>query len=1054
LTNQLGRYSITVPAARVQGQEATLTVSLIGYRSSSVQITLSSGTITQDFALATDALQLDEIVVTGVSGGAIERAKVPFSVGRVDASQMPVQAVNPLSQLQGRVPGANIASVSGRPGVAPQVILRGPTSINASGRGQEPLYIVDGIVLGSSIADLNPADIESVEIVKGAAASTLFGSRAAAGVISITTKSGSLDGIRFNVRSEYGFNDIERDFGIARNHPFLMDETGTRFCVQDAYGTSNLCARTIDYRAEQHRINNAPGDFALAPPSFPVDPGAVTSGDPLRRIYVAGRWSGKTYNAVDQLVDPKPIAINDFSASGNIGSTTFFSSLGHTKQGGAIMGLKGYERLNARVNLGHRVGDQWSFNINTSVTRATLDGTNQEEGGTGFFRLTRSPAIVDITQRDDDGRLFIRPNLGSAGVQNENPLYSFENTVREDVRWRYLGNAGIRYTPLEWLEADANFSIDRLNSNYFQFNNKGFRTTNANPATNNGLVFNGVDNTQSLNTSAGVAFRSSPADWLNSRLTLRWLYEQQNFDRRRIDGKFLRVRDVTSGANATDQHVIVANENQTRQMSYSAGLFLDVLDRYTFDFALRQDGNSRFGADNRWQTYGRASAAWLMGREEWFPSEKVTAFTVRASYGTAGNAPSYSAQYETFSIGSGGTLSAQTLGNPLLRPEVVTEIEIGTDIELLSRYGLTLTYANSLAKDQISDIPTSIATGFPRQWQNMGELRNKTFEAALTLPVIQRSGFSWNSRLNYASNRTMVEKLYEGVAPFWLGTDLQGTTEVIRVEEGMRFGTIVGRKFMRSCSDLPGNFASQCGAGKAFQKNQDGYIVWVGEGNNPGMGITHNLWNAQLPGAASPYGVATNWGMPIVMRDETGSQALLPLGNALPDFRVGMSHTIQVSNLSIYGLFEGSFGRSVWNQGKHWAHLDFLSKDLDQAHKSVEDAKPIGYYYRAGPADGLGGLGGFYNTLSPNNHFVEDASFIKLRELSASYRLGQVAGFGDWTVSLVGRNLKTWTDYTGFDPETGVASSGGRAGSGLINAIDAFTFPQLRTVSIVLNASF
>jgi len=1061
--NADGRYLLIVPAARVQGQQVTVTASLIGYRPVSAQITLSPGTITQDFQLVADALQLAEIVVTGVSGGAVERAKVPFSVGRVDASQMPVQAVNPLSQLQGRVPGANIAAVSGRPGVAPQVILRGPTSINANGRSQEPLYIVDGIVIGlesngrQNIADLNPADIESVEIVKGAAASTLYGSRAAAGVISITTKRGALDGIRFNVRSEYGFNDIERDFGIARYHAFLMDETGTRFCVQDAYGSGNLCARTIDYREEQKRINNAEGDYALAPPSFPVDPGSVTSGPILQRAFLAGSWPGKTYNAVEQLVDPKPITINDFSMSGNVGSTTFYGSLGHTKQGGAIMGLKGYERLSGRVNLGHRIGDKWQFDINSFVSRATLDGTNQEEGGTGFFRLTRTPAIVDITQRDDFGRLFIRTNLGSGGVQNENPLYSFENTVREDVRWRYMGGATVRYTPLDWLESDANFSIDRLNVNFFQFNNKGFRTTNSNPGTNNGSIFNGVNNSLSLNTSAGVAFRPRVADWVNTRLNLRWLYEEQDFDNRQINGNFLRVADVTAGANATQGQTITSSKNETRQMSFSAGAFFDVLDRYTFDFALRRDGNSRFGPDHRWQTYGRASAAWLMARESWFPTDKISAFTLRASYGTAGNAPNFRAQYESYNIGAGGSLSATTLGNPKLRPEVVTEIEVGTDIELLSRYGLTLTYANSISKDQILDVPISVATGFSRQWINAGSLRNETWEAALTLPLVQRASFSWNARFNYSNNRTTVEELF--VAPFWLGTDLQGTTEVIRIEEGVRYGTIFGRKFMTKCSELPGNFKSQCGPGKAFQKNSDGYIVWVGEGNNPGMGITHNLWNAYLPADQAPYGDVTKqglyWGMPIAVRDETtGTQALLPLGSALPDYRIGMSHTIQYRNLSVYALLEGAFGRSVWNQGRHWAHLDFLSKDIDQGGRSVEDAKPIGYYYRAGPADQSSGIGGFYNVLAPVNHFVEDASFMKLREVSASYRVGRIGGFGDWTVSVVGRNLYTWTDYTGFDPEVGVGNTNSGAGSGLINAIDAFTFPQLRTVSLVLNASF
>jgi hypothetical protein len=444
-----------------------------------------------------------------------------------------------------------------------------------------------------------------------------------------------------------------------------------------------------------------------------------------------------------------------------------------------------------------------------------------------------------------------------------------------------------------------------------------------------------------------------------------------------------------------------------------------------------------------------------MSRESWFPDDLVSVFTLRTSYGTSGNSPSFGAQYETFTIGSGGTLTANTLGNPKLRPEVVSELEFGTDIELLGRYGLTLAYANSLAKDQILPVPVAVSTGFPRQWQNAGELRNKTLEAALTVPLIQRPGVSWVGRLNYSRNRAVVEKLY--VQPFFMGTELQATEEILRVEEGLRYGSFFGRKFMTRCSELPANFQSQCGGPtSAFQRNDEGYLVWVGEGNNPGMGITHNLWNAVLPTSQAPYGVQAAWGMPILIREENGSPALLELGHALPDYRIGMAHTIQYRRLSLYGLVEGVFGQSAWNQGRHWSYLDFLSKDVDQGGKSVEKAKPIGYYYRAGPGPGgnPNGLGGFYDILGPNSHFVEDASFVKLRELSASYNVGSIGGFGDWTVSVIGRNLKTWTDYTGFDPEVGIGSSGGAAGSGLINAIDAYTFPQLRTFSFGLSTNF
>ncbi|NLG63278.1 MAG: hypothetical protein GX539_13650, partial [Candidatus Cloacimonetes bacterium] len=216
------------------------------------------------------------------------------------------------------------------------------------------------------------------------------------------------------------------------------------------------------------------------------------------------------------------------------------------------------------------------------------------------------------------------------------------------------------------------------------------------------------------------------------------------------------------------------------------------------------------------------------------------------------------------------------------------------------------------------------------------------------------------------------------------------------------------------------------------------------------------LWNAVLPAEQAPYGVQASWGMPILIREEDGSPAILPLGHALPDYRLGMSHSLGWKGFSLYALVEGAFGQSVWNQGRHWSYLDFLSHDVDQGGKSVETAKPIGYYYRAGPGPGgnPNGIGGFYDILGPNNRMVEDASFVKLRELSLSYNVGRIANFGDWTVSVIGRNLKTWTDYSGFDPEVGAGNSGGAAGSGLINAVDAFTFPQLRTLSFVVSTSF
>lgn len=1051
-SNEAGRYTIAIAPERVRGQTVVLRVRSIGFLPESRQMTLTAGTQTADFTLKPDINRLQEVVVTGVTG-ATERAKVPFSVSRVDSADMPVVAVNPLSQLAGKVTGAQISGISGRPGQAPAVILRGPTSINAMGRAQGPLFIVDGVLLGSSLADINPADIESVEIVKGAAASSLYGSQAGAGVIQITTKrgKGGADGVRFNARGEYGLNDIEGDFGIARYHTFLTDETGKRFCVLDAAASSGVCSRTIDYRAEQARVNGAPGDFALSPPSFPVDPGATVSGDILRRAFLSSQWNGRVYNAVAQLVDPKPVTINDVSMSARRGSTSIFSSVGYTQQGGAIMGLEGYDRVNGRVNVGQTFGEHWSFDANSYFSRSTADGSNQEEGGTGFFRLTRTPAIVDITQRDTLGRLYIRTNLGSGGVQNENPLYSFENIERSDVRYRYLGGANVRYTPLSWLDAEGSFSIDRLNGNFAQFQNRGFRTTNSAPNTNGGLVFNGTSNSQTVNGGGQLTLRPSLFSSIATRFNGRVSYLQEDADFRRIQGLFLAVSDVNTGENATQQQSISSNSSSSRQLSFSGGANFDILDRYTVDLLVREDGNSRFGADRRWQTYGRGSLAWLISRESWFPSDKITQMTLRASVGTAGNSPNFSAQYETYSIGAGGTLSAQTLGNKNLRPEVTTEYELNTELELFSRVGLSITYARGDTKDQILPVPVAVSTGFATQWQNAGRMENTTWEASLSMPFIRRPNLTWSGRVNYTTNKTVVKEL--SVPAFNIGPGVQAAGQMILIEEGKRYGTIVGRKFLTSCAELPASYRSQCGsATSAFQRNDEGYIVWVGEGNNPRMGITDNLWNAFLPASVAPWGVKTSWGMPIILRDDLGTGQQVDLGHALPDYRIGVSNTFSYKRLALYGLLEGAFGQSIWNQGRHWSYLDFLSHDVDQGGKSIEAAKPIGYYYRAPAPDNGSGIGGFYDILAPNNRFVEDASYMKLRELSASYHFGRLAGGGDWSVSVIGRNLFTITDYTGFDPETGV--SGGQSNSGLINAVDAFTFPNLRTLSFVVSTSF
>src|ERR1051325_7825454 len=239
-TNAQGNYTITIPAARVLGQAVNLRVRAIGAQPGVKPIRITEGPQTVDFQLKQDINRLSEVVVTGSVEG-VERSKVPFSVGRVTAEDIPVPALDPIRALQGKVPGLRIAQAGGGPGSTPEILMRGPTSINATNRSQQPLLIVDGVKTIGSLEELGGLDIESVEVVKGAAGGSVYGTTAANGVIVVKTKRGNAqEGVKFNVRSEYGTSDFNSlNYGMPINHPLQLDESGKRFCVA---GSSTVAA--------------------------------------------------------------------------------------------------------------------------------------------------------------------------------------------------------------------------------------------------------------------------------------------------------------------------------------------------------------------------------------------------------------------------------------------------------------------------------------------------------------------------------------------------------------------------------------------------------------------------------------------------------------------------------------------------------------------------------------------------------------------------------------------------------------------------------------------
>ena len=1055
-SNAAGNYTITIPGARVRGQSVVLRARSIGQKPAQAAVVLRPGVINQNFELQADVNRLSQVVVTGVAG-ATEQTKVTFSLARVDSADMPVSGVNPLTQLQGKVAGAAIVSSSGRPGAQPAVLLRGPTSINATGRGQDPLYIVDGVILNGPLPDLNSLDIESIEVVKGAAGASLYGARAGNGVIQITTKTGKGGGdnvVRFGFRTEVGGGDIYNKVPLAQNTFLATDATGQLFCSNDAIpqaaGTySQPCVRKIDIYAEALRINELGGDFSLSPQTFRFDGGIA--GAPSQRnlagLYQVNPWP-VTYDAVDATVTSGTFQTSNVDVTGKYQGANFFGSVSNTGQSGSIRGLNGLKRNTVRLNVSQQLGTRWTVGLNTYYGRIGQDGVGQD-GGNGFFRLTRVPAFANLTSTDAFGRLYIRSNPLNQGAQNDNPLYSFKNATREDTRDRFLGNLDVKFTPFSWLDVQGQFGYDRSNGSALTVQDRGFRTTTSAPTTNNGTIARLSFGNQSYNTSFNATARHQFGK-LNAKLNARYLYEQQDSTSLNNSGNNVPFPGLQNSGALFQNLAIGSGSSSVRGIGMFLSTDLDYDDKYILSGLVRRDGSSLFGAGNRWATFGRFSGAYRLSQEKWWPSAVVNEFKLRASRGSAGGRPSFPAQYETFTV-STGVINPTLLGNRLLKPEINTETELGVDAEILNKYGLTVTYAQSTIADQILPVPQPFVKGFSSQWQNAGELQNKVWEVSVNIPLISRPNLSWSTRINFDRVRSEITKL--GVPEFFSATNLQGADNSFRFAEGEKLGTFYGRRWVRQCSQLPTAFRIDCGAfnsGAIYQPNRDGFIVYTG-GFSQDSAYTNNYYQAQL--AAGPWGQRLNYGHLIQLRDSvTGNLTPQKLGSALPQYRWNFSNTFSFRRFNVYTLFDATVGQKVYNEGLHWSLGDFATKQQDQANQSVTTVRPIGYWWRGGPPINGAGIGGFYDLLSASEYSTEDATYGRLREVSLSYRVGKVGGVGNWTVGLVGRNLLTVTNYRGFDPETGL--TGGQLGSAVLNGVDRFGFPNLRTFTFSLGSSF
>lgn len=1031
LTDAQGRYNIVgVPAGT-----HTLRVQVIGYNAASREVTVTAGSATTaDFQLESGAIALQEVVVTGVSGATI-KAKVPFAIATVTAEDIQVPSTSAAGAIQGKVAGATVVSGNGRPGEPPTILLRAPTSINASGRSQEPLYIVDGVILGSSMIDIGSQDIASIEIVKGAAASSLYGSRAANGVVQITTKRGASiadDEIRYTVRSEYGQSDLPGEFWLTQSHEYAMNDAGTAFIDTE---TGQECA-FLDFGIVE-------GCETLSPAGQRAEPGERAD---AWNTYQVGQWPGETFDQVDRFFTGGDFMTNHVSASGRSGATNFHVSFNNSLDEGVMIGHNGFERNDFRINLDQAVQKNLTVSASAFYSRSERDTRNGQ-----LFDLTRQKAGVDLAAcQDEDGRIIEGSNCiddlenmllltDPTNDESPNPLYYMLYSQPVEERGRFLGSLNGNYSPLEWLDLQANISYDRLDEENTNVVPLGYRTTGS---SNDfyGWMDRSLSAQDALNASVSSRFTFDLTDEITNTTQLRYLYEAENSHFFEAEGERFQVSGIPQ-LNALDSEFYDADssEQATRSDGYYLITNLDMYDRYILDAVVRNDGSSLFGEDERRQWYGRVAGAWRISQEPWFNAPIFDELKVRYAYGTAGGRPRFSAQYETYSVGSSGIVPG-VLGNKELKPEFSVEQEMGVDASLMNGLFVTnLTYATSTTEDQILLVPLPSYAGFGSQWRNAGTLDSNTWEASLDARLVQTDDFFWSARL--IADRTRQEITQLDVPAYTEGVSGQNLGGVFYVREGEAIGTFYGVQVAENCGHLP--TGASC---DQFEVNDEGLLVWVGNGS-----LADDNWGAT--GTVEGVG-AVRWGVPMrgQCTDEiTGERTgYCNLGTTTPDYSLGLSSSMSWKGFSLYGLVDATQGIVVYNQPLQWAVFKRTAGTMDQADVPMEDRKPIGYFDQTYSVSGLG----------TSSLFVEDGSFVKLRELAVRYTVGDetlnrlpgISAFSGVTLSLIGRNLKTWSDYRGYDPEVG--SGGGGLGSAAIARVDGYGYPNFRTITVGLELNF
>lgn len=751
-TDKDGQYTVSVPA------NAVLVVSTIGYKTVEIPV---EGRAIVNVELAPDSEFLEDVVV--VAYGTQSSKTVTAAVSSIKADALKdAPNVSFDAMLQGQASGVQVASPSGGAGAQAKVLIRGVSSISA---GTDPLYIVDGVPISSStisagytesngLADINPADIASIEVLKDAAATALYGSRAASGVILITTKQGRKGETKVTYDVNYGYAQptriaqmMDADTYLAYKNEAVKNARGT-----DDYGTNP----------------NYPKAFNLMTDS---------QGNPIKT-----NWNDLIFK--NGIVQNHTLAL-----SGGSDKTQFYASANFSDNDGIIVGDK-YTRYGVKANVSTKVNKWLKFGVNAAYAYAKTQAADasRNDGVFAAAGLPRQAMIMPpiLPAYNEDGSYYTANGgqyIGSGGITISTLTYPNAMAQLESFNHvnttRLIASGFTELTPVKNLTLKSQFGVDYMteeeetywNQNYGQgVNNNGYAWKRFSNRTNwtwtNTADYNLVIGDSSFNFLAGMESteRSYGYDTVKGEDILNPAYT----------GFRAGYSEYTGGGDYGSRAMI----------SYFGRVNYDWKAKYMVSLNFRRDGLSSLGANHKWGNFWGASAAWRVSEEDFFSPfvDTVNDFKVNASYGVVGNSEIgyYNAQtyYGDAIYGGSAALGLANIGDANLAWENSTKYDVGFSATVFNKVNVDFDWYYTKTNNLVFAVPQGPSTGIGSLTTNAGSLENKGVELTISSDIVRTKDFTWNTSFNITTSHNKVLALAQGVDEIYGGDEEMGLTNI------------------------------------------------------------------------------------------------------------------------------------------------------------------------------------------------------------------------------------------------------------------------------------